>query len=272
LWNPDQAQSYATRANIRRHLGQAEGNQSDLKRYDLLTRGLGKLPSWRLRLNWVQAAWSKPVPALAGDRVESGAELAERILGADPEDADARTALAVALQRDGQTEKALAEFNQVLALNPDHLRARYSRAALLFDRHRGEAEADFSYVLNHPRFSELLGQSTGVLDAFYADSSELLRKGAADQAVRVAERGLPYARELGDRALQGKLHYGLARAYAMNAKAAPEQIQKAAAHLFIAASHDRRYLGSNAFWADAYFSGQRAEIARLIPGIAVPVD
>jgi tetratricopeptide (TPR) repeat protein len=270
--NPDEAQAYATRAYIRCHLIQGVANQSDLKRYELLTRGLGKLPAWRLRLTWMQSARSIPVPAVPHDRDWTEGELAERILYADPEDGDARTALAIALQSDGHTEKALAEYNQVLEINPDDLRARYSRAGLLFDRHRGDADADFSYVVNHPRFGELIRQGTGVLDAFWADSSELLHRGAADQAVRVAERGLVYARELGDRGLQGKLHYALSRAYAMNAKAAPEELQKAAAHLFIASEFDRRCLGSSAFWADGHFSGQHAAIARLIPGIAVPVD
>jgi hypothetical protein len=58
----------------------------------------------------------------------------------------------------------------------------------------------------------------------------------------------------------------------MSAKGNPEQLQKVAAHLFIAGQYDRVYLGSQGFWVDGFFSGQRAEIARLVPGIAIPID
>jgi serine/threonine protein kinase len=278
VWNPDEAQTYAIRARIRCHLGQGEASQADLKRYELLTRGLGNLPKWRLRLTWIEAARSNPnavqllAAAPAHDRDWTESELAQRILAADPEDGDAGRAVAVALQQERDTENALAAYNQVLDINPDHLLARYDRGMLLYTRHRGEADADFSYLLGHPRFSELVGENRVVLHAFYAESSELLEKGAADQAVSVAERGLAYARRLGDAMLQAHLHYALARAYAVSAKTAPELLQKAAGHLYIAAQYHRGYLGSNAFWVDRFFSGQRAEIARLVPGIAVPVD
>jgi serine/threonine protein kinase/tetratricopeptide (TPR) repeat protein len=278
LRNPDEASTYVSLAYIRGHLGQSEETQTDLKRHELLTRGLGKLPSWRLRLDLVLSAGFAPLPAVALggapglSQGERAWELAGRILDADPEDGDARTAMAFALQREGQTEKALAEYDQVLAINPDHLLARYNRGKLLYKGHRGEADADFAYLLAHPRFTELVRESAVALEAFSADSAELLEKGMADQAVCVAERGLVYARRLGDAALQGKLHYALARAYAMSATAAPEQLQKAAAHLFIAAQYDRSYLGSQVFWSDGFFGSQRVEIARLIPGIAVPVD
>jgi serine/threonine protein kinase len=148
LCNPDEAQTYATRAYVRRHLDQSEGSQSDLKRYELLSRGLGKLPTWRLRLTWMRSDRYIPVPTSARDREWTAGDLAERILFADPDDVDARTALAMALQRDGDMERALAEYNQVLAVNPDHLVARYYRAALLSARHRGDAVADFSYLLS----------------------------------------------------------------------------------------------------------------------------
>jgi serine/threonine protein kinase/Tfp pilus assembly protein PilF len=273
LRNPDEAEAYANRATVRRQLGQREASQADVQRYALLTRGLRHLPTWRLRLTWMQAAWLTPVaPPAAQDREWTESELAQRVLAADPEDGDARTALAFALQSDGETEEALAAYNQVLEINPDHLMARYNRGVLLCARHRGEADADFAYLLGHPRFSELVRENRVVLEAFPADSAELLRKGADDQAISVAERGLAYARRLGDQALQGQMHYALARAFAVSAKIAPERLQKAAAHLFIAAQYNRGYLGSQGFWTDSFFSGQRAEIARMVPGIAVPVD
>ena len=63
------------------------------------------------------------------------------------------------------------------------------------------------------------------------------RRGATDKALQVAWRGLAYARRFKDRNMQGEMHYALARAYAVAAKSAPEQLQQAAAHLFIASQY-----------------------------------
>ena len=64
------------------------------------------------------------------DRDLAGSDLPQRLLTADPEDVDLRTALALQLQKTAGSEAALAEYDKILEINPDHLRARYCRGML----------------------------------------------------------------------------------------------------------------------------------------------
>jgi serine/threonine protein kinase/tetratricopeptide (TPR) repeat protein len=270
--SPDEAQAYGTRALIRSRLRQGDDARTDLKRYELLTRHAGRVPLWRLRLEWVRMEESTGAGALGVD--ESEHALAGRILAADPDDVDLRTTLAIQLQRTGRVDEALAEYNRILALEPDHLPARYARGTLLYNRQLGAGEPDLTYLIEHPRIAELVHESTAALAAFYAGSSELLYKGATDKALQVASQGLSFARGLDDRPAQGKMHYALARVYALSARTAPEKLQQAAAHLLIASHYDRGYMGDDWFGGDSFFTGQRAAIAQLMPELpdSVPVD
>ena len=255
--------SYRIRSFVRDRLGQSEGVNSDIQRYELLTRHLGKIPGWRLRLDWMLD--HSPDGAGVLDGYPDGPDLPRRLLTADPEDVDLRAALARQHQSNGRVQAALAEYNTILEIDPDHLRARYCRGILLYDGHRGEAEADFSYLLEHPRFEELLRESSVTLQAFYCDSSELLQRGATDKALQVAWRGLTYARRFKDRRLESRMHYALARAFAIAGKSASEQLEQAATHLLLASQYSREYLGPEWFSGDRFFEGQREEIAQLLP-------
>jgi eukaryotic-like serine/threonine-protein kinase len=259
--NPDRAESYRSRGFIRDLVGQAEGFKTDFDRFELLTCRLGKVPSLRLRLDWMLC--ERPDGAGALDRDLAGTDLPQRLLTADPEDVDVRTALASSLLEGGQPEAALIELDKVLEINPDHLRARYLRGGLLYKMHRDDADSDLSYLLDHPRFGELLRESNLTLFAFYYDSWALLQKGETDKAVRVALRGLEYARRARSAEIQGGLHYALARAFAVAARSVPGQLEKAAAHLYLASDYDRMYLKQR-FKYDPVFEGQRDEIASRI--------
>jgi tetratricopeptide (TPR) repeat protein len=261
--NPDEAQTYGSRALIRSRLGQDPGAQADVSRYELLTRRLGQIPAWRLRLDWFGAQHPEGLRALGHDPAQR--TLAERVLSADPEDVDLRVALASQLETDGRRQEALAEYNKILEINPDHLRARYLRATLLYTKHQGTAHSDYAYLLDHPRYPEVVGETTVMLYAFFGDSAELLQRGAAERALAVAQRGLSYARRFNDPEMQGRMHYALACAYAMGARTSPEQLQQAATHLLIAGQYNREFLGSRGFWADPFFEVKRAELALLIP-------
>jgi tetratricopeptide (TPR) repeat protein len=228
MLNPDRAESYRSRVFIREKLGQTEGLEDDINRFELLTRHLGKTPSWRLRLDWMLFHRRDRVGSFVVD--SDMGDLPQRLLTADPEDVDLRTALAVQLYDTGQKEAALAEFGKVLEINPDHLRARYFRGGLLYEMDREEAEVDFSYLLNHPRFGELLRESDLTLHAFSYSSWLQLNRGETDRAILVALRGLEYARNAGSKSIQGELHYALARGYAAAARSTPERLQNAAAH------------------------------------------
>jgi serine/threonine protein kinase len=262
MLNPDQAESYRTRAFIRNRLGQGEGLRSDIQRYELLTRRLGKIPAWRLRLDWM--LFERPGGAGALDRNLAGSDLPRRLVIADPEDVDLRTTLALQLQQSGRPEAALVEYDKILEINPDHLRARYSRGRLLYDLRRDEADNDFSYLLDHPRFEELLRESDLALHAFYYESWALLQKGEVDRALQTALRGLENAHRFKNREIQNELHYALARVYAVAAKSDPRLLQQAADHLGVASLHQPKYLEQR-FAVDPVFERQRTEIQRLVP-------
>ncbi len=201
--------------------------------------------------------------ALDSDLASS--DLLQRLLAADPEDVDLRTDLALQLFHGGQLDAALEELDKILEINPDNLRARYLRGGILYKRHRDDAERDFSYLLEHPRFEEWLREFPETLNAFYYDSWALLQKGETDKAVRVALRGLEYARHSQNKEIQCAMHYALARAFAVASKFDPEQVQKAAAHMYLAFDHDCPNLKlKQRFKYDLVFEGHREEIALRI--------
>ena len=270
MLDPDHAEAYRTRTLIRERLGQSEGLKADFQRYELLTRHLGKNPGWRLRLNWMLVQSPEATGLLDGD--SPGTDVPQRLLTADPEDVDLRATLALQHQRYGRPQAALAEYNTILEIDPDHLRARYCRGILLYRSHPGEADVDFSYLLEHPRFEELLRESSEMLQAFYCESALLLHKGATDQALQVACRGLAYATRFNDRQLESRMHYALARAYAIAARSASEQLQQAATHLLMASQYSREYLGPEWFYVDHLFDGQREQILQLMPHPAADFD
>jgi serine/threonine protein kinase/Tfp pilus assembly protein PilF len=263
--NPDHANSYRTRALIRGRLGQDEGLRSDIGRFELLTRHLGKVPALRFRLDWNLA--QRPdgdgnggaALALRG-LTGSDADLPQRLLAADPEDVDLRAAIALQLIETGHPDDALAELDKALEIDPDHLRARYLRGGLLYEMRRDSAEADLAYLLDHPRLEELIRECDKAILAFYYESWMLLRRREVDKAVQVARRGLIHAQRY--EKWQGELHYALARAYAYEARSKPERLVLAASHLR-SALHDHPDLREPWFAHDIVFDGRRAEIDRL---------
>ena len=259
--NPDHAECYRTRAFIRGRVGQGEGLKTDIDRFELLTRRLGKVPSLRFRVDWMLLGPPDGSGLIALNL--SGSDLPQRLLTADPEDVDLRTALASQLLEMGHVDAALAEFDRVLAINPDHLRARYSRGTLLYNLSRDEADDDFSYLLKHPRFEELRRESDDTLHAFYYDSWALLQKGQVDRALQVAQRGRSLAYQLKSKEMQAELHYSLARVYAVVAKSDPKLFPQVVENLAIAFHHHRKYL-EQWFMDDPFFEGRRREIEFLV--------
>ena len=267
--NPDHAEIYRTRAFIRGRLGQGAGLRFDISRFELLTRRLGKIPSWRFRMDWMLSQTSDSDGPGPRDGVLLDPTLSQRLLTADPDDVDLRTALAKQLMETGHPDVALAEFDKVLEINPDHLRARYLRGGILYNRHPDQAEGDFLYLLEHPRFEELLRESPRALRAFHYVTPTLLKKGEVDKAISMARRGVEYADQI--KQSQGESHYHLARAFAVAARSDPEQLQEAALHLHKARSYNREFY-LEWFGQDAFFEGQQAKIRRLVDRIDQPVD
>jgi hypothetical protein len=156
-------------------------------------------------------------------------------------------------------EAARGEFDKVLEINPDHLRARYLRGGLLYEMGRKEAEVDFSYLLDHPRLGELLRESDRTLHAFAYSSWLRLKRGETDKAILVALRGLEFARQAGNKSIQGELHYALARGYVAATRSVPERLQNAAAHLYLASNYRSKMLLSY-FTNDTIFDDYRDAI------------
>ncbi|MBV8229342.1 MAG: hypothetical protein JO329_05085, partial [Planctomycetaceae bacterium] len=144
MLDPDLAESYRTRTLIRGRLGRTEDLISDIRRFELLTRSQGKVPSLKLRLESMISLRNDLVFNKEG-RCD---DLPRRILDVDFEDVDARMIVAEQLldagRRDwdllgpGNREKnialmeaALGAIDKILELDPEHLRARYERAMLL---------------------------------------------------------------------------------------------------------------------------------------------
>jgi tetratricopeptide (TPR) repeat protein len=194
-------------------------------------------------------------------------DLPQRILTADPDDVDLRTAMAMLLQDRGQRDAALAEYDKILRMSPDHLRVRYSRGSLLYRTSYNEAHDDLAYLLEHPRLEELLLESDRFLHAFYYETCVLLHRGETEKALQVALRGLAYARRFTSDEVQGEMHYALARIHADRAESNSELLQMAIGHLLSASRYDRKYLGEDWFKRDPLFRRHRREIEARLPGL-----
>ena len=146
MLDPDDAESYRTRTFLWNRLGQDERFRADIERYELLTRHLGKLPGWRLRLDWMRLR--SPDGAEVLDRDPTGRSLYERVLTADPEDVDLRYAQAVQLQNRGDLQAALDHYNRILDIEPDHLKARYGAARCFTNGTTAQQQATSPTSLN----------------------------------------------------------------------------------------------------------------------------
>jgi hypothetical protein len=152
-------------------------------------------------------------------------------------------------------------------MSPDHLRVRYLRGSLLYRTNYNEAHDDLAYLLEHPRFEELLLESDRPLHAFYYETCVLLHRGETDKALQVALRGLAYARRFTNDEAQGEMHYALARVHAARAESNSELLQMAIGHLVSASRYDRKYLGEDWFKRDPLFRRHRREIEAQLPGL-----
>lgn len=253
----DHAESYRTRAFIRGRLGQVDGVKADVRRFEVLTRHRGKVPLWGLRIDLGFARR----PGEAPDRDIADGDLPRRLLAADPEDVDLRTALALQSLKAGDREAALAGLDEVLETNPDHLRARYLRAGLLLKIRRDKAEGDLSYLLGHPRFEEMVRESDVTLHAFHYDSWLLLQGHETGKALQVALRGLAYADRF--KKMQGEAHYALACIHAVAGRSDPDQLPLVAAHLRDAFRHHPKFL-REWFGPDPTFDDDRGEIEGMV--------
>ena len=261
--NPDHAESYRTRAFIRSTAGPGGGPQDRHRAVRIADASPGQGPRMATPPG-LDVSLSGPTVQDRSILIWPAATCLSAYLPPIPRTSTCGPPWPRNFWKWASPDAALAEFDKVLEINPDHLRARYFRGGLLYRSHPSEAEIDLSYLLEHPRFEELLRESDKFLHAFYYDTWALLQKGAVDQALQVAQRGLSLAYQLKSKEMQAELHYALARVYAVAAKSDPKQFQQAVENLGIAFRHHDKYR-EQWFPDDPFFEGRRKEIELLVP-------
>ncbi len=225
MLDPDMAESYRTRTLIRGRLGQTEDVIIDTGRFELLTRSRGKVPSLKLRLDSMLSLGQNPILDPEG----RGDDLSRRILAVDPEDVDVRRILARRFRDAGFDNAALAEYDKILELNPEHLRAAMSVACCFLNWVAMELSRDFFVLLEHPRFEEFIREYPSAISIFHYYTEKYLREGEISKALQVAERGLAHAIRI--KAVLGSSHYVMARAYALASLKDPGLLRQADLHL-----------------------------------------
>ncbi|WP_435009104.1 protein kinase domain-containing protein [Tundrisphaera lichenicola] len=268
--NPDFAEANFTRAVILHTAGQARSVESDVNRFKLLTKSHGPAASLMHRVRIMAHYGSNRV--IDVPEVES---LTRQALDANRYDGDARATLAHALFMSGRHSEALAEYDRVIAANPDHLKARYQRGLLV---RLGDVRAStdvFAALIAHPRFEELLREEPTAIRSFHYVAHDLAEQGRADEAMQLAQQSLALvnrSRALRDEALvsgdmrnrhelapRGETYYLMARILASAARSDPGQLLQVAEHLERAFQVHPMFR-DDWFAKDRKFEGLRGEI------------
>jgi tetratricopeptide (TPR) repeat protein len=252
--DPDQTEAYRTRTFIWGRLGQDQKQREDLDRYGLLTRGQGKSAISKLRFD---ARFYRTSESNARDVGEA----ARQILQIAPEDSNLRDNFGLQLAIQGREEEALDELGKVLEANPDHLPARFHRALVCLRLGRDSAYVDLMFLLENPRFEELIREDPSAIRVFHYLANDDIAKKRFAHAIELTERSLGFAEQ--QRSMLGEAHYATARAYAAGAGAHPEFIREAARHLNAADAVNQTFLDAW-FEQDDAFRDTRERLQPLL--------
>ena len=217
--DPDFSETYLSRAFLRMELGQADEFLNDLNRFEVLA-GLRRRPT-------------SPFPSvldLGGSStaaVHPGNLPAERPSSLDPDEVTIRVRFANFLARMGRNDLAVAQTDRALALDPDHLLARYTRAVLRSKAGLDGAGGDVVLVAEHPDAERLVGSNPDAVEAFLYATNHLLRTGRADEALRVARRGAQFAARTDLGSWRGVLRFNLAQALLHASNGDPSLLRQA---------------------------------------------
>jgi eukaryotic-like serine/threonine-protein kinase len=222
--DPDFPEIYLSRAFLRIALGQSDEFLRDLTRYEVLA-GM-KSPSAAPRS---QGALELFGATLDSPRPVGSAEVRRSSL--DPDEVTIRHNFATYLEKIGRSDRAIAEADRALAIEPGHIEVRFTRA-LLRSRHQVDgAGDDFVLVAEHPDVERLVASNRTAIVAFSYGTTHLIRAGRADEALAVAQRGVGIASRLGLEPQQGVLRYSLALALfhaSMNGEACDPDLSRKA--------------------------------------------
>jgi tetratricopeptide (TPR) repeat protein len=121
------------------------------------------------------------------DKIES---LARKILKDDPRDLTTRSFLAGMIASDNRPAEAIAEYERVLDVAPEHLLARLQLAEQLRQIEPAVAVAEFSKLIENPRFEEIFPLQPAAIRAFHFVATDLMKQGRIAEALEVAQRSL----------------------------------------------------------------------------------
>jgi eukaryotic-like serine/threonine-protein kinase len=278
--DPDFSQAHQIRALLRQTSGLDEGVRTDVARFDLLTRFRDQVRQLDLRLGL------QIQPGLHYMQVPEPAKvLAQQALSIEPGDYETRALLASGLARDGRRAEAIEQYDQVLSVNPDHLRARYNKALLQYRLQPEAGIVELASLIDHPRFEEVFPEEPTALRAFHYVATDLLKRGKIAEALTVAHRGLEHlnrsrsfrletilarsvASHKAEYSPRGETYYLLARIHAAAAETDRGRLPLAIEYL------DRSFAANNKFrdvWfpQDQRFDGLRDEIRERIAVVPV---
>lgn len=245
--DPDHAISTRNQSFVRGRLGQEAGVESDIRRFELLTRSQNEVLALKIRLEAMLSQDQTSVPATATARVATPERL----------DLDGRVLRASQLRDRKRHDEALTELDEIIRLEPEHLEACFYRAMLLRKLGRPEAKAEFPNLLAHPRIDELVAQYHDAINIYHQRASDLLHDHEPEQAIEVAQAGLIQANRF--KSKRGESHYALARAYAAAARTNPEHVPDVLAELKKAFAFKPALL-TKSFEVDRYFDDLRGRL------------
>ena len=207
---PSFAEIYRTRAYARTGSGQTAGLADDLRHFEMFSRILPR-SLWGV-VDAVDpfrttAVSSTAIPGAIGGRADlprPGRHGAHDEI--DPEEVEARSALADVLRRAGQFQLARAELEKILVLQPRYIPTRMMRAVQAIEGGRfDEARAEINVVLDHPGLEDYVRGRTDSLTPFFNITGLYLIAGRADEVRTVAERARDLAVRLDHDAGRGAL-------------------------------------------------------------------
>jgi eukaryotic-like serine/threonine-protein kinase len=261
---PDVAELFRTRAFIRAASGQTSGLTADIQRFERLGHFLPRrFRSLSTRPQPPETTSPSTDISSRSSELSDGVDFAgsfsselsrfagpAETLEVDFDDLRTRYKLAESIRKAGESDVASAEFAKILALDPEQIPARMSRAKEAIEHRRfGEAERDLNAVLNHPHLIEYLRKDPTLFRCFHQISWLLSKSGKASEGQVLARKTLDLANTLHQ--LRGESHYSLAQAYATLARNDYEFVARAAGELwwvFVAnPANQGRYLQDIAF-------------------------
>ena len=287
---PDYAKFYQSRAFIRVSLGQTEGLEDDLRRFELLsrflTRGFFRDPPGQGAGNPLPATVPASQRALdldfdPGFTAQPGDPLVEPE-EIQPDELDARANLALTILTKAGTNRlrdeaaetdlttpgahastpdalaiAAAELEKILTLDPQHIIARMQRMMQSLEQGRfQEARNDLDLVLN---YSVLIGYLRKDPDGFrflHLATRRFVLYGLIAEALRIADMTVSCSIEL--KQYQGRSHYYKAMVLSVAARSDWTQVALAAKQLQLAIHANDRF--KEWYQGDKHFDPVRTRI------------